>query len=150
MKKVYVFVEARQHKEYQLELQKFPEVNLKKGATGICSQRNAISQAFSDGTRIIEVDDDIEGLHTPTGHFQESAHAPSDLRMMIIDKIPARARVLPSTFYAVRLRLEAIWTARLRASLNIRTTLHHSFPGASRARRPVAARHSDPDAIVRR
>ena len=53
---------------------------------------------------------------------------------MVVDAIPPGSRALPSTYHALRLRLEREGRLRIRAELNVKVDLWHSFPGASQAR----------------
>ena len=65
-------------------------------------------------------------------HFLEEAdHSVDDLMFHLIDRVPPDA-CIPSCVKAVRLRLESDWTEALRADLNIRRQIRHSFPGATR------------------
>ena len=72
-------------------------------------------------------------------HFLETGHTADDMRFLLIDEIPPCCKALPSTFLALRLRLEREWRFRLSAVPNTKVDLWHFFPGASQAR--VGARH---------
>ena len=68
-------------------------------------------------------------------HFLLPGHTPEDIHFMLVDAIPPSSKALPSTYHSLRLRLEREWRLRLRAVLNAKVDLWHSFPGASQARR---------------
>eukprot|EP00929_Paragymnodinium_shiwhaense_P063817 TRINITY_DN31932_c0_g1_i1.p1 TRINITY_DN31932_c0_g1~~TRINITY_DN31932_c0_g1_i1.p1 ORF type:complete len:834 (-),score=137.97 TRINITY_DN31932_c0_g1_i1:36-2537(-) len=59
--RVFVFADPRQYGDYVKALKPF-QVTVVKGAEGVCQQRNAIMKHFLEGAKVVEMDDDIEGM----------------------------------------------------------------------------------------
>jgi len=75
-------------------------------------------------------------IHT---HFLLPGHEINDLEIVLVDKIPATLKVKRACIPALRIRGENRWQRKLGVVLNIRSRLHHSFPGVYNAK-PVRPR----------
>lgn len=64
-KKIYIFADPTQLNDYKSKLSELG-VNVVKGERGICHQRNAIMKRFGVGAKVVEMDDDIEGVDVAT------------------------------------------------------------------------------------
>ena len=67
-----------------------------------------------------------------TRHFMQPGHTSGDLTFTILEAV--RPGTPASLVPAIRARLECLWIRRLDASLNVKRTIHHSFPGGLCAR----------------
>lgn len=59
--RVFVFADPSQHSDYEKKL-KSTGVSVLRGERGVRGQRNAIMRYFKPGSRVVEMDDDIDGL----------------------------------------------------------------------------------------
>ena len=60
--KVYIFAHPWCYEEYYDLKNKYPTIHIVESKGGIMNSRNYINDYFSAGTRIVEIDDDVEDL----------------------------------------------------------------------------------------
>ena len=60
--KVYIFAHPWCYEEYYNLKNKYPTIHIVESKGGIMNSRNYINNYFSAGTRIVEIDDDVEDL----------------------------------------------------------------------------------------
>eukprot|EP00928_Gymnodinium_smaydae_P025613 TRINITY_DN20347_c1_g1_i1.p1 TRINITY_DN20347_c1_g1~~TRINITY_DN20347_c1_g1_i1.p1 ORF type:complete len:1386 (-),score=328.48 TRINITY_DN20347_c1_g1_i1:53-4210(-) len=82
--RVYVFADPTQIGEYEKGLRGCG-VHVLPGARGICEQRNAIMRHFPPGSRVVEMDDDIEKLELNTNSLYKE-HGKASKLIDIPDK----------------------------------------------------------------
>ena len=60
--KVYIFAHPWSYEEYYDLKDKYPKIHIVESLCGIMHSRNYINNYFPEGTRIVEIDDDVEDL----------------------------------------------------------------------------------------
>ncbi|CAK0841990.1 unnamed protein product [Prorocentrum cordatum] len=73
-KRIFVFADPTQYARYEKQLRHL-DVHILPGERGVCGQRNLIMAHFAPGTRIVEMDDDIDGVDVTTASDRDTQGA---------------------------------------------------------------------------